>query len=215
MLNKEKLTMNHDPSLIWTLIGKNKFCSFKYKLNTNKFLCRNKFNLTGNCSKKFCPLSNNNYATVIEKNGNLFLYYKTSFCTNFPCKVWKKIRLSRNLIKAIQQIDLNLILWPHFFIIKSKLRLIKLVQFLIRNKMKYSNLNTTSKHKVLNSVSDTIRLFEKTTCEKLVEEELLNRLHMGVYGKMYFHKHFSYVEKIKRKSTNTYLVQKNFYKIIA
>ncbi|AEA38866.1 maintenance of killer 16, mak16-like protein (nucleomorph) [Cryptomonas paramecium] len=207
--------MNHDPGLIWTLIGKNKFCSFKYKLSTDKFLCKNKFNLVGYCSKKFCPLSNNNYATVIEKNGNLFLYYKKSSYTNFPSKMWKKIRLSRNLIKAIQQIDLNLVLWPHFFVIKTKLRLIKLIQFLIRSKMKYNNLGVKFKFKILNNVPDTIQLFEKATCEKLVEEELLNRLHMGVYGKMYAYKHFSYIEEIKKKSMDSYLVQKNFYKIIA
>nr|UXY87725.1 maintenance of killer 16, mak16-like protein [Cryptomonas curvata] len=180
--------MSSNEDLIWNIIGKKKFCCFKYSFLPNQNFCKNKFNLTGFCSKKSCPLANNKYATVIEKNGFLFLYLKVNQNINFPNRIWKKITLSRNFIKAIQQIDIHLALWPTFFVNKVKLRLTKLNQILIRTKIKnieikkdfISNLNL----KITNR-KKKFKLIEKIKIEKLIEEELLNRLHMGVYGENY------------------------------
>jgi protein MAK16 len=134
--------MSNNEDLIWKIIGKKKFCCFKYNFLPNQSFCKNKFNLTGFCSRQSCPLANNKYATVIEKNGLLFLYLKICQNINFPNKTWKKITLSRNFIKAIQQIDIHLAFWPIFFVNKVKLRLTKLNQILIRTKIKNIEIET-------------------------------------------------------------------------
>jgi protein MAK16 len=120
--------------LIWNIIGKEKFCSYKFNTKTQNF-CRNEFNITGFCSKQSCPISNSNYATIIEKNGEIYLYIKDTTNIRFPDKLWKKFKLSRNFIKSFQEIDLILNLWPKFFVFKSKQRLTKLWQMLLRDKL--------------------------------------------------------------------------------
>jgi len=131
--------------IIWELIGGEHFCSFKYYSGTQYF-CKNDFNLMGFCSRQYCPLSNSRYATIIEKNGEFYLYIKDKVNSRFPDKVWKKFSLSRNFTKSLQELDLILNLWPKLFVYKTKYRLTKLRQISIRKK-----LNVIKNHSVNNT----------------------------------------------------------------
>ena len=92
--------------ITWNIIGRKGFCSFKY-FSKNQYFCKNDLNITGFCSKQSCPISNSKYATVIEKNGEIYLYIKDRLNLRFPDKLWKKFILSRNFMKSLQELDLQ------------------------------------------------------------------------------------------------------------
>lgn len=94
--------MNSD-DVIWQIIN-NKHCCFKVKTETQKF-CTNEYNLTGLCNKLSCPLSNSNYATVVENKGQLYLCMKTAERQYTPNKLWEKIKLSNNYEEAFKTIE--------------------------------------------------------------------------------------------------------------
>lgn len=173
--------------LIWKTIGENEFCAFKWKTLVQNF-CKNELNVTGFCSKQSCPLSNSKYATVVEKDGIFLLYQKDSRFLNFPEMMWKKTILSRNFIKAIQQIDLRLAFWPKFFIYRVKQKLTKLTQSLIRNRIFQIRSEAISERKIplhIKEKNEEFKKLSKIKIEKIIEHELINRLNIGVYGNMY------------------------------
>jgi len=162
--------------LVWNIIGKEQFCSFKQKKNNLNF-CKNKYNLTGICFQKYCPLSNSKYATVIEREGVFFLFKKEKKNRNFPYKLWKKVTLSRNFVKAIQEININLAFWPKFFLFYVKKKYTKLTQILIRSRL----LKLKTKKKILNTKKNLLKkkykefeILKKIDIEKTIEHELLN-----------------------------------------
>jgi protein MAK16 len=173
--------------LIWNLIGEKEFCT--YKSNTNLgFVCKSNFNLTNMCSRQSCPISNSRYATIIEQDGIFFLLKKDSNKLSFPKKIWKKIPLSRNFLKAVQEINFNLAFWPKFFLHYTKKKLMKLTQFLIRNRLK--ELSRKKRFDLTINLSSKIsyqqtKIENNLKLEKSVEHELLNRLNLGIYGKLY------------------------------
>lgn len=174
--------------LLWKLIGENEFCSYKYKTKFG-FLCRNNLNLIGVCSRQFCPLSNSRYATVINQGGFFFLFKKENNNFNRPEKIWRKILLSRSFVKAIQEINFNLALWPKFFLHHIKKRFIKLTQIFYRNRLKFfEEKNPDFLKNVFDSKIkiDSWKIETNLKIEKTVEHELLNRLNLGTYGKLYF-----------------------------
>mmetsp|Transcript_39407 Transcript_39407/g.92172 ORF Transcript_39407/g.92172 Transcript_39407/m.92172 type:complete len:171 (-) Transcript_39407:737-1249(-) len=122
---------NKNDDLIWQIIGEREFCCFKKKTIFKNF-CSHKFNITGLCSKQSCPLANSKYATIIQQQGKFFLVKKDERNLNFPNKTWKKIALSRNFGKALQEININLAFWPKFFLYFAKLKITKLTQIFIR-----------------------------------------------------------------------------------
>ena len=173
--------------LIWTIIGGKGFCSFKYKAR-NQNLCRNEYNVTGFCSKQSCPISNSNYATIVGRNGEIFLYLKDATNTRFPDKLWKKFKLSRNFIKSFQEIDLILNLWPKFFVFKTKQKMTKLWQIFLRDKLrkvKKRSLDIYQKTNILYYKTKESKLVRQIKYQNLVEKQLLHRFNLGIYGQLY------------------------------
>jgi len=145
-------------------------------------------NVDGECSFLYCPLANSQYATITEEDGLLYLNMKTAERKHLPNKWWEKIQLPK-----INGED----------IIEEKLKYFVSEKLLKRNIERYHRLQ---------EVIDRIRILRTDTRSRIVpwdtrverrmrnrekkaiiaarlndqiENELLNRLHMGVYGEMY------------------------------
>ncbi|EME31253.1 Protein MAK16 [Galdieria sulphuraria] len=173
--------------VIWSIVGKT-FCSFRVKITTGNF-CKNPYNLTGICARRYCPLANSRYATIIETEGDCFLYLKTIERAHLPNAQWEKVKLSNNYKKALEQIDEKLHFWPHYLKHKAKQRLTKIKQYLIRKK----RLQLKLRSKVVpvnNKLERRERKKEKkalsmSKLDKRIEEELLSRLRSGKYKDIY------------------------------
>eukprot|EP00659_Diplonema_papillatum_P011221 gene11221-17258_t len=132
--------MQHDDT-IWSVISQG-FCSFKMKLRDDvghagaktEALCRNPYNITGQCSRANCPLANSQYATVVEHANQLYLYIKTVERAHTPKRLWEKILLPSNFKAALAIINDNLQWWDRKVVMKCKHRLLRLKQVLIRKR---------------------------------------------------------------------------------
>lgn len=178
--------MQHD-DVIWGSLN-NFFCSYKVTTVKQKF-CRNKYNISGLCDRRSCPLANSRYATIVENEDKLYLFVKTAERAHSPRNLWERIKLSTNYVKALTQIDQQLEYWPQVMIHKAKQRLTKMTQYLIRKR----RLQLRSKTRLV-GIKKKIDRREKSREEKAInaakleasiEKELLERLKNGAYGDIY------------------------------
>ena len=174
--------MQHD-EVIWQVIAQG-FCSFKVKATTQTF-CKHPQNVTGLCNRSSCPLANSRYATVMEHDGQCFLYTKTIERAHLPSQMWEKRRLPANYTQALALIDRELAYWPNFLIHKCKQRLTKIHQYLIR--MRRLALKANTRQVTVNQKVERREKVREAKAEKAarltnaISAELIARLQAGTY----------------------------------
>jgi protein MAK16 len=172
--------MQHD-ELIWQLIAHG-HCSFRAKIAHESAFCRNEYNVTGLCNRSSCPLANSRYATVREHGGALYLYMKTIERAHSPKNLWERVRLSKNYLTALAQVDEHLVHWPQYLIHKNKQRITKIVQYLIRmRKMELSAakrpiVGTVDQREERREAKREEKALGAAKLEHTIEKELLARL---------------------------------------
>lgn len=172
--------------IVWQVISQS-FCSHRIKTKDGQHFCRDPYNVTGLCTRQSCPLANSKYATVREHNGRIYLYMKTPERAHTPAKLWERIKLSKNYVKALKQIDQHLLYWNKFFIHKCKQRFTKLTQVAITERR--LAMREDERHYV--GVAPKVKRREENRerkalvaakIEKAIEKELMDRLKSGAYG---------------------------------
>ena len=174
--------MQHD-EVIWQVINQT-FCSFKVKTTTTTF-CKHPQNVTGLCNRSSCPLANSRYATVMEHDGQCYLYTKTIERAHQPNRMWEKRKLPAKYSDALSLIDRELAYWPNFLTHKCKQRLTKIHQYLIR--MRKLQLTAKTKLVTVNRKVEKRETVREAKAEKAarisnaISAELIARLQAGTY----------------------------------
>ncbi|KAI1733314.1 ribosomal l28e protein family domain-containing protein [Ditylenchus destructor] len=127
--------------------------------------CRNEYNLTGLCNRASCPLANSQYATVREEKGICYLYMKVVERSHYPNRLWEKVKLSRNMTQAVEQISTNLIHWSEF--------------------VRQPKIITVPRKTERREVRREEKALIAAKLDNAIEKELLTRLKKGTYGEIY------------------------------
>jgi protein MAK16 len=163
-------------------------CSFKSKTETQNF-CRNPYNVTGLCNRSSCPLANSRYATVVEDKGVCYLMMKTIERAHTPRKLWERVKLSKSYGAALEQLDSHLQFWPKFLVHKTKQRLTKITQYLLRcrklAKQTRPELITMPAKLEKREARREVKAEVAARLEASIEKELLERLKGGTYDGIY------------------------------
>merc|ERR1711904_540734 len=179
--------MTENDEIVWTAINHYN-CCFKIKTKTQD-LCRNTYNLTGLCNRSSCPLANSQYATIKEEEGYCYLWIKTIERTHMPNKLWKKIRLDTDYLKALNQIDEYLEFWPKFLVHKSKQRLTKTMQYISRIQKLGKNIRpktmTISKKHKKRELKRELKSEIAAHLENTIKRNIISRLNSGEYRDIY------------------------------
>jgi protein MAK16 len=116
--------------------------------------------------------------------------------------MWEKVKLKKNMVEAVEQINVHLMHWDDFVRQKCKARLVRIHQYLLRmRKMELRgrlvNLDIQKflfrQQKIIpigrKAERKEVRKEEKALAaaklENAIEKELLNRLKQGTYGDIY------------------------------
>ncbi|KAK3359682.1 ribosomal L28e protein family-domain-containing protein [Lasiosphaeria hispida] len=176
--------------IVWQIINQ-QFCAFKLKTTKDSNFCRNEYSVSGLCNRQSCPLANSRYATIrTSPKGTIYLYIKTIERAHMPSKWWEKIKLSKNYVEAMQQIEGRLQYFPKFLLHKCKQRLTRLVQVAARMR-KLAAEETRLGEKLVPKMAPKIKHREEARerkalaaakLERTIERELLERLRQGAYG---------------------------------
>eukprot|EP00923_Selenidium_pygospionis_P003015 GHVN01004625.1.p2 GENE.GHVN01004625.1~~GHVN01004625.1.p2 ORF type:complete len:230 (+),score=37.24 GHVN01004625.1:927-1616(+) len=172
--------------LIWMVIG-NQFCRYRTKTEKSS-LCGNKYNLTGNCNREDCPLSNAKYATVREKDGKLFLFKKTIERAHMPNRLWDQKELPLNKKKQKVLIKQELEFWNPQLIrkcLKRAERHMECIEIRPAVKREMFDLEAKKTREEKNDRKRERKAEKKANVEATVKRHVLKKLDEGVYGALH------------------------------
>ena len=178
----------HNDDVIWNCIGSGA-CAF-YKPTQVMKLCKNPYNVTGQCRKKACPLACGNYGTVIEEDGVCYLTVKTIERAHMPQKMWERIPLPNNIRGAFEKIEQYMThIYDEELINLCKKRYLRQRQTLITIRRMQLNpkfkMVAESRKLNIRERNREAKAEKKARLETAVEKGLMDRLKKGVYGDLY------------------------------
>jgi protein MAK16 len=165
-------------------------------------------NVIGYCKMEYCPLANSQYATVIEKDGVIYLCMKTAERAHLPREHWEKVPLNFNKEQAYAQIERSMRFWDWKQINRCKARFVKIMLMLrrmrkIRKEGQRSQMVVIKKKEERKLAARESKAMKAAMLEHKIEDELLERLRKGVYGKLYKTEE----ERMKEKQTEKDLAE--------
>jgi protein MAK16 len=114
---------------------------------------------------------------------------KTIERAHTPRKMWEKVKLSRQYLTALGQLDKHLEFWPAFLVHKNKQRLTKITQYLLRcrklAKQVRPELLTMPAKLEKREARREVKAQVAARLEASIEAELLARLQSGTYNEIY------------------------------